>query len=70
MLRWKLRNQFLKTKTQEPKMKYDQQKNLCISIIRKAKRIYYDNLGLKDITHNKKFWATVTELAGIFNKFL
>ena len=59
VLRSKLRNQFLKTKTQESKMKYNKQKNLCVSIARKAKRSYYENLDLKDITDSKKFCATV-----------
>ena len=62
MLRSKLRNQFLKTKTQESKMKYNKQRNLCVSITRKAKRSYYENLHLKEITDSKKFWATVTPL--------
>ena len=36
MLRSKLRNQFLKTKTQESKMKQNKQRYLCVSITRKA----------------------------------
>ena len=62
MLRSKLRNQFLKTKTQEPKMKYNKQINLRISLTRKAKRSYNENLDLKDITDSKKFWATAKPL--------
>ena len=62
MLKLKLRNQFLKTKTQEPKMKHNKQRILCVSITRKAKRSYYENLDLKDITDSKKFWATVKPL--------
>ena len=38
MLRSKLRNQFLKAKTQKSKMKYNKQINLCVSITKKAKR--------------------------------
>ena len=62
MLKLKLRNQFLKTKTQEPRMKHNKQRILCVSITRKAKRSYYENLDLKDITDSKKFWATVKPL--------
>ena len=43
-------------------MKYSKQINLCVSITRKAKRSYYKNLDLKDITDSKKFWATVKPL--------
>ena len=62
MLRSKLRNQFLKTKSQESKMKHNKQRNLCISITRNAKRNYYKNLDPKDITDSKKFWATIKPL--------
>ena len=40
-------------------MKYNKQLNLCVSITRKVKRSYYENLDLKDITNSEKFWATV-----------
>ena len=43
-------------------MKYNKQRNLCVSITRKAKRSYYENLNLKGITNSKKFWATVKPL--------
>ena len=62
MLRSKLKSQFLKIKTEESKMKHNQQRNLCVSITRKVKRSYYENLDLKDITDSKKFWATVKPL--------
>ena len=62
MLRSKLRNQFLKTKTQNSKMKYNKQRSLCVSITRKAKWSYYENLDLKDITNSKKFWTTIKPL--------
>ena len=63
MLRSKLRNQFLKTKTQESKINYNKAKKfMCISITAKTKRSRYENLDLKDITDCKKFWATVKPL--------
>ena len=55
----KLRNQFLKTKTQESKLNYNKQISLCVSITRKAKRSDYEILDLKDFTNSKKFWATI-----------
>ena len=59
MLRTKLRNKFLKKKTLESRAKYNKQRNICVSLIKKAKRNYYENLDLNDINDNKKFWATV-----------
>ena len=51
MLRSKLRNQLLKTKTQDSKMKHNKQRTLCVSITRS----YYENSDLKNITDSKKF---------------
>ena len=38
MLRTKLRNKFLKKKTLESRAKYNRQRNICVSLIKKAKR--------------------------------
>ena len=62
MLRTKLRNQFLKKRTLEARIKYNKQRNICVSLVKKAKRNYYENLDLNDINDNKKFWATVKPL--------
>ena len=59
VLRTKLRNKFLKKKILEPRAKYNKQRNICVSLGKKAKRNYYENLDLKYINDNKKFWATV-----------
>ena len=62
MLRTKLRNQFLKKRTLEARIKYNKQRNICVSLVKKAKRNYYENLDLNDINDNKRFWATVKPL--------
>ena len=62
MLRTKLINQFLKNRTLQTKTKYNNQRNICVSLVKKAKRNYYENLDLKDINDNKKFWTTVKPL--------
>ena len=62
MLRTKLRNQFLKKRTLETRTKYNKQRNIYVSLVKKAKRNYYENLDLNDINDNKKFWATVKPL--------
>ena len=59
MLRTKLRNQFLKIKTSEAKLNFKNQRNLCVGLLRKTKRNYYENLDLNDINDNKKLWTTV-----------
>ena len=62
MLRTKLTNKFLQEKTLESSAKYNKQRNICVSLIKKAKRNYYKNLDLKHINNNKKFWASVKPL--------
>ena len=62
MLRTKLRNKFLKQKTTETRSGYNKQRNVCVSILRKAKRSYFENLDIKNLSDNRKFWGTVKPL--------
>ena len=51
MLRSRLNNKFLKTKTEESKELYNKQQNLCVTLLRKTKRSYFvglDNTILKE----------------------
>ena len=59
MTRSRLRNKYLKYKTAENRLLYTQQRNICVSLLRKTKMNYYGNLNEKDITGNKNFWKTV-----------
>ena len=59
MLRKKLRNKFLKKKALESRAKYNKQRNICVSLIKNTKQNYYENLDLKDVNDDKRFWATV-----------
>ena len=61
MLRWKLRNRFLKEKTEEPSL-YNKQRNSCVSLLRKTKRNYYAQLDNKIVTDNRKFWKAVSPI--------
>ena len=53
MTRSRLRNKYLKDKTEENRLLYTQQRNKCVSLLRKTKINYYGNLNVKDITDNK-----------------
>ena len=57
MHRSKLRNQFLKLQTHESRLRYNKQRNLCVTLLRKAKKKY-----------NKKFWKNVKPIFGNKNK--
>ena len=53
MTRSRLRNKYLKDKTEENRLLCTQQRSKCVSLLRKTKINYYGNLNLKDITDNK-----------------
>ena len=62
MVRSKLRNRFLKSKTSESMDKYKRQKNYCVGLLRKVKQNYYENLNVKVINDNITFWKTIKPL--------
>ena len=55
MNRSSLRNQFLKNRSIEPRIKYNEERNICIGLLRKSKMKYYEDLRLSDVNNNKKF---------------
>ena len=59
MTRTKLRNIFLQNKSEENKIRYTKQRNFCVSLLRKTKKQYYQNLNEKSVVDNKLFWKTV-----------
>ena len=62
MQRSRPRNEYLKDKTRSARVAYNKQRNVCVSILRKSKKSYYENLDSKNITDNKNFWGTVKAL--------
>ena len=62
MKKLRLRNNFLWNKTEETCKLYVKQRNKCVSLLKKAKKEYYQNLDEKNVIDNKKFWKTVKPL--------
>ena len=62
MVRSRLRNKFLKLKTEENRFAYAKQRNYCVKLLQQKKRQYFQNLNLSSITDNKLFWKTVPPL--------
>ena len=62
MKRSRLRNIYLKNRSDNNKREYNKQRNYCVSLLRKTKTHYYANLNEKDPTDNKQFWRTVKPL--------
>ena len=59
MTRTRLRNRFLKNRSNRNRELFRKQRNLCVSLLRKSKKDYFSNLNEKQITDNKRFWKTV-----------
>ena len=55
----KLRNKYLKLKTIESYETYKKQRNHCVSLLRKTKREFYENLNPNLIADNKSFWKQI-----------
>jgi hypothetical protein len=62
MTRSRLRNSYLKNRTGENRQKFVEQRNYCVSLLRKTKKTYYSNLDINDICDNKKFWKITKPL--------
>ena len=59
MKRAHLRNKFLNTKSNIDRKACNEQRNLCVSLIRSEKKNFFSNTNTSDITDNKTFWKTV-----------
>ena len=58
---------FLKHPTNEKKKV--KQRNVCVSLLRKKKKNYLENLDTKNISDNKTFWKTVKPLISNKGRF-
>ena len=63
MKRTRLRNCYLKKRSEQNRLSYVKQRNYCVSLLRKTKKDYYANLNVKDIVDNKQFWRTIKPLS-------
>ena len=62
MKRSRLRNKFLNTKSDIDRKAYNMQRNLCVSLIKREKKNFFNNISTCDIADNKTFWMTVKSL--------
>ena len=60
MIRSKLKNRYYKNRTEENKRLYNRQKNYCVSLLKRIKRAYFENLDDKQISDSRKFWKIVS----------
>ena len=59
MTRTRLRNKFLKNRSEGNKKKFLKQRNYCVSLLRKSKSDYFENFHEKNIDDNKTFRKTI-----------
>ena len=59
MKRSRRRNKYLNNNNEENRKLYAQQRNYCVSLLRKTKKVYYENLDERKVSDNKLFWKTV-----------
>ena len=62
MNRARLRNAYLKKRTEATKAAYNYQRKLCVSLLGKSKWSYFESLNVKLVRDNKKFWKNVAPL--------
>ena len=55
MKRCRLRNKFLRSKSEADKKHYVKQKSYCVSLLRRTKKEYYGNLDPKKVADNRMF---------------
>ena len=56
MKRARLRNAFLKIRTEATKAAYSDQLNVCVSRLRKSKGFYFENLDVRHVKDNNYVW--------------
>ena len=54
-----LKDVYLKKQTETTKAAYNYRWNICLSLLRKSKRSYFENLDVQLLRDNKKFWKKV-----------
>ena len=59
MTRSRLKNKYLQIPSQANHAIYRKQRNICVTILRKAKKDYFSQLNVKDIRDNKRFWKII-----------
>ena len=59
MKRTRLKNNYLKNWCDANRKAHNAQRNLCVTLVRKAKLDYYNKLNHKKVSDNKTFWKTV-----------
>lgn len=74
MKRSKLKSKFNKRRNRKNWQNYKKQRNICVKILKKTKKRYFQNLNVKNVTDNKRFWEYIkpyiSDKGGNTNRFM
>ena len=59
MTKTRLLNKYRKDNSAGNLFAYKRQRNFCVKLLRNSKKDFYNNLNVKRITGNRKFWQTI-----------
>ena len=59
MARTHLLNKYSKDNSTGNLFAHKKLRNLCVKLLRKSRKVFYNNLNVKRITDNRKFWQTI-----------
>ena len=57
-----LKNKFLSDRTEMSQKEYKKQRNICVNLLKRAKKEHFANLDISSISDNKKCWQIVKPL--------
>ena len=69
MKRSRLRNNFLRKKTEETRRFYVIQRNKFVSLLKKVKKEYCQNLDEKNVIDSNKFWKTAKPFLSLISQY-
>ena len=59
MNRSRFKNVYIKNKTAENRENYRKLRNECVKMTKKAKKEYFNNINIKSLNDNKRFWKII-----------
>ena len=59
MNRSRLKNRFSKNPNKENELRYKKQRNYCVNLLKREKKLYFSSLNIDSISNSKKFWKTI-----------
>ena len=59
MTRSRLSKKFREERPKSSHTAYKKQENICVNLLRKTEKDFFNNLAVKRLTDNEQFWKTV-----------